>query len=281
MNDFFMEVDGCKIRYRDTGGGGPVILLTHGVGASLETWDAQLNAAQDHPLRFIVWDVPGHGLSDSGDQPYNPPKYANVGWRLLDALGVDKAILAGNSMGGAISVHMAGLQPQRALKLVLLNAASLGKETPLPFRLMTLPLLGRLMNRPNKMAVDQQISAIFYEKFEVPESVRKTITRNVMRPAAQEGFLAAVREMNNFSGQRPELVEATLSVLKSLALPVLFVHGREDLVLPMQHSVAADKLTPNSKLIILEECGHTPQIEMPKAVFEIILDFVLEPQESV
>ncbi len=281
MNDFFMEVDGCKIRYYDTGGDGPVILLTHGVGASLETWEGQLNAAKDHPLRLIAWDVPGHGLSDLGDQPYNPPKYAKVGWRLLDALGVDKAILAGNSMGGAISVHMAGLQPQRALKLVLLNAASLGRESPLPFRLMTLPLLGRLMNRPNKMAVDQQISAIFYEKFEVPESVRKTITRNVMRPGAQEAFLAAVREMSNFSGQRPELVNATLSALKSLTVPVLFIHGREDLVIPVQHSADADKLTPNSRLIILEECGHTPQIEMPEAVFEIVLDFALEPQALV
>lgn len=271
--ELFVEIDGCNIRYRDTGGTSPVVLLTHGIGSSLETWMAQLNLAGDQQMRLIAWDVPGHGLSDFGDQPYGPPKFAEVAWRFLNALGVDKAILAGNSMGGAISVHMAGLQPKRALKLLLLNAATLGKETPLPFRMMTLPLLGDLMARPGQAAVDQQIAAIFYDQSAVTDSVREIATRNVMRPGAQKAFLATIRQMTSLTGQRRDLVDASLSLLSSFSIPVLFIHGRQDAVLPLQHSVDAQKRTPLSKLVILEDCGHTPQIEKPDTVFEILRDF--------
>jgi pimeloyl-ACP methyl ester carboxylesterase len=275
VSDQYITIQGCEIRYRDTGGTGPVVLLTHGIGASLETWEAML-AEADESIRWISWDIPGHGLSDFGDQPYGPSKFARFAWKLLDALDLKEPIvLAGNSLGAAISIHMAGLQPERVCKLGLLNAATLGRETPLPFRLMILPVLGALMTMPGKAAIDNQIKAIFLDSDAVSDEVKAIVKRNVMRPGAQKAFVATLKQMTVFGGQMPSVVDRSLSILASLSCPVLFIHGREDAVIPCAHSVQAQAGTPDSTLLVFEECGHTPQIEKPRETAKALIDLAL------
>ncbi len=268
------KVNGYNIRYCDTGGNGSVVLLTHGIGASLETWNAQL-ADADGQLRLIAWDMPGHGLSDFCDQPYNPLKFAQFAWDFLDALGIEKASLAGNSLGGGVSIAMASLQPQRVERLILIDAATLGRSAPMPFRLMTLPVLGEMMSHPSKISINQQLAALFYKSSTVTDEIRAIVIRNVMRSGANKAFIATLRLMTNLSGQRDEIVSYSLKTLAALAIPVLFVHGRQDAVLPLQHSVDAQRITPESRLLVLEECGHTPQIEKPDEISMAIRDFLL------
>ncbi|WP_175365243.1 alpha/beta fold hydrolase [Marinomonas spartinae] len=274
--DQFISVNGRKIRYQDTGGEGPILLLTHGIGASLETWQEPYALLEKgNQLRVIVWDLPGHGLSDFGNQPYGVEDFAQAAWHFLDALNIDQPItLGGNSLGGAISIHMMNLRPDRVNKLALLNAASLGKESPLPFRLMSLPLLGELMNKPGKQAVDQQIQSIFYEPEKQRPKIEAVITRNVMRPGANKAFLSTLRLMTNFSGQRPALYQKTLSMLKTCPVPVLFVHGTHDMIISIEHTKNAQSITPKSSLLILEECGHTPQVETPEKVANVLTDLI-------
>ncbi len=275
MNDRYLTIQGCKIRYRDTGGTGPAVLLTHGIGASLETWEAML-AEADESIRWVSWDIPGHGLSDFGDQPYGPSKFARFAWKLLDALDLKAPIvLAGNSLGAAISIHMAGFQPERVHKLGLLNAATLGRETPLPFRLMILPVLGVLMAMPGKAAIDNQIKAIFLDSDAVSDEVKAIVKRNVMRPGAQKAFVETLKQMTVFSGQMPSVVDKSLSILASLNSEVLFLHGRQDAVIPCAHSEQAQADTPNSSLVLFDECGHTPQIEKPRETAKALIGFVL------
>ena len=98
MEDLYISVKGYTIRYRDTGGAKPVLLLTHGIGSSLETWEAQADDLADH-LRVISWDLPGHGLSDIPKDAFSIETYAHFAWHFLDALNVDHTIVGGNSMG--------------------------------------------------------------------------------------------------------------------------------------------------------------------------------------
>jgi 2-hydroxy-6-oxonona-2,4-dienedioate hydrolase len=273
MSDHYLTIQGCKVRYRDTGGTGPVVLLTHGIGASLETWEAML-AGVDESIRWISWDVPGHGMSDFEASYADLATIAEAGWQLLDSLNVERAVLAGNSMGGAISIRMAQSKPERTVKLGLLDAATLGRQSPMPFRLMTIPMLGELMTKPGKMAVEQQIEAIFYRSDAISERAREIITRNVMRPGASKAFLAILRNMTSLGGQNKALVAQAQDFLATTQLPVLYIHGRQDQVIPLMHSEQTDQRTANSTLLILEACGHTPQLEEPQAVAKALTDFV-------
>lgn len=176
------------------------VLLTHGIGGSLELWDAQFaDHLQAH--RLIAWDMPGHGISDIGPQPYDPDAFARFAWHFLDALGIQRAVLAGNSLGAAVSVRMAGLAPDRVAGLVLANAATLGREVFAPFRVMTLPVLGELMNRPGPTAVDRQIQAIFHHPGVATAPVRAAINRNVHKPGGVKAFLATLRRMSDLGAE--------------------------------------------------------------------------------
>jgi pimeloyl-ACP methyl ester carboxylesterase len=269
MKDQTIEVDGVSIRYRDSGGPGLPVLLSHGIGGSLELWSRQLEQLGPR-LRLIAWDYPGHGLSGMGDQPYDIPKFARFAWRLVDALGHQRMLLAGNSLGAAISVHMAALAPERCAGLLLANAAALGKEVLMPFRLMSLRGLGELMGKPGPAAVQRQITAIVRDPSVVSPELRQVIARNDAKPGGGKAFLATLRSVTGLGGQRRELVETMRSMLRSMRCPVLFVHGQHDVVLPAAHSVAAQALTPDSRVVVLD-CGHTPQLEKP-AEFNALLE---------
>jgi pimeloyl-ACP methyl ester carboxylesterase len=264
-----ISVDGVQVRYRDSGGTGPAVLLLHGIGGSLELWAQQFVDA-NQSLRLIALDLPGHGLSDFGPQPNAPQTFARFVWQFANALGLDQVHLVGNSMGGAICLQMLVQQPVRVKTVLLADAATLGRDGPLPFRLMTLPVLGELLSRGNAMAVTQQLKAIFHPTFVVSEEVRKTVERNVMRPGAQAAFLATLRQMSDLGGQRADLVDQAQAALRSATQPMLILHGRQDSVIPLTHSENAHQLAVGSRLLLVDHCGHTPQLEQP-AVFNAAL----------
>lgn len=273
MIDSVISVEGVQARYRDSGGPGPAVLLLHGIGGSLELW-AQQFVDTNQGLRLIALDLPGHGLSDFGHQPYALKTFASFVWQFADALGLDKVHLAGNSMGGAICLQMLVQQSARVKTVLLAAAATLGRDGPLPFRLMTLPVLGVLMSRGSAMAVTQQLRAIFHPSFVVSDEVRKTVERNVMRPGAQTAFLATLRQMSDLGGQRADLVREVQAALRSATQPMLILHGRQDSVIPFVHSQNAHKLAVGSRLQLVDNCGHTPQLEQP-AVFNAALQDLL------
>jgi pimeloyl-ACP methyl ester carboxylesterase len=265
MKDHFVNVGGLKLRCRDSGGEGPTALLLHGIGGSLELWSEQFVPTNDD-LRLIAVDLPGHGLSDFSAQPDWPPSFAETMWKLLDQLGVGKVHLVGNSLGGAICLQMHRRQPERVGSMMLAASASLAADAPLPFRLMTLPVLGELMSRPGEAAIRQQIQAIFGKHFVVSPQVHALIRRNVMRPGAQKAFLGCVRKGTTLGGQRADLITEAQESLANSRVPTLLLHGRQDAVIPVAHSEETCRRHPHLLLRVIDDCGHTPQLEQP-AIF--------------
>ena len=269
MNDPFVMIDSARIRYRDSGGAGPAVLMTHGIGESLEFWHRQFDAL-GQTLRLIAWDMPGHGLSDELASAMSLEGQAGVAWKLLDHLGIERVHLVGNSLGAAMSLRMADQLPARVASLVLCNSASLGTEVFGAFKLMSLPWLGELMNKPGPMAVAQQIKAIVLRPDAITPQVRTAIERNVRRPGASAHFLKLLRGMTTLGGQRREVWARSHQILGNLRMPTRIVHGEQDVVLPIAHSIAAHSLCSGSELVRLQDCGHTPQLEQP-AVFNALL----------
>lgn len=272
LTETYLTIGDKKIRYR-VQGQGPAVLFTHGVGASLETWD-QLESGLNTKFQTISWDYPGHGLSDHLPMPYTPDAFAELAWQLLDFLNIESVYLVGNSFGGAVSLRMLNERPAQIKGAALLNAAALGYDNPIPFRLSKVPLISSLLFKANEMAITNQIKSIFYKPEDISEEVKTLIRRNVMRPGNQKGFLKAVQALATLSGQNSKLVEKSYTILRETKLPLLIVHGRQDAVIPVSHSEHAHSISSNSTLLTLEECGHTPQIEKPKELTSALLKFI-------
>jgi pimeloyl-ACP methyl ester carboxylesterase len=97
--------------------------------------------------------------------------------------------------------------------------------------------------------------------------------RNQFKKGGAAAFLATLRATTNLSGQRKSVWEVSQKLLSTLDVPMLILHGRQDAVLPLKHSEAAAKRAKNAKLIVLEDCGHTPQVEKPDEFNAALKDF--------
>ena len=239
------------------------MLLTHGISESLEFWHPQIEAL-GKTMRLVAWDMPGHGESDIPAAAMDLEALARVAWQLLDHLGIEHAHLVGNSLGAAVSLRMVGQNATRARSLLLANSAMLGPEVFTVFKVMTLPFLGELMNKPSTKAVELQINAIVHRAQAISPEVRAAIERNIHRPGGAAYFLATLRMNATLWGQRTAVWQESHRLLSQVKIPTLFLHGKQDPVLPSNHSEQAHALTPDSELLILDECGHTPQLEQPE-----------------
>jgi pimeloyl-ACP methyl ester carboxylesterase len=264
MNPQFIRLGHESVRCIDTGGPGPAVLLTHGIGESLEFWHPQIEALGSS-MRLVAWDMPGHGESDIPMSAMDLQTLARNGWLLLDRLGIGSAHLVGNSLGAAVSLRMAGQNASRARSLLLANSATLGPDVFGAFKVMTLPWLGELMNRPGAKAVEMQIKAIVHRPQAISPKVRAAIERNIHRPGGGAHFLATLRMLTALGGQREAIWEESHRLLRQVKMPTLVLHGRQDVVLPFKHSEQAHALVAGSELQIWGDCGHTPQLEQPAA----------------
>lgn len=262
FRDQYLEVTGFNVRYRERPGMGTPVIMIHGIGESAEFWDRQIENGIGS-RRLIAVDLPGHGLSDFGDQPYDSAeKFAYFVLAFADVMKLNKFSCIGNSLGGAIAISIAGLAPNRLAAMVLASPAMIGQQVFTPFRFMTLPLLGELMTIPSPIAVKMQLNAMFHDPTGCTAQLRQAITRNTYRKGGSKAFLATLRAGVNFSGIRPTFSEKSFAILRATKIPTLFVHGKQDAVLPVAQSVAAAELTPNAQLVTPDQCGHTPQWEI-------------------
>lgn len=263
MTPQFVTVSGLKLRYVDTGGPGLPIILTHGITGSLEYWAAQLEGlGRNH--RIIAWDAPNHGLSDLTGKTEDWDSYARSLLAFADAIGVQAFIAAGNSMGGALSLRAAGLAPERVKGLVLVNAASIGKEITPIFKLFVIPFLGEAMNKPSEAGVGRQIGALVKDPSCVSPELRAVLLRNASRPGATAAFLATLRATLGFRGQNRDLVQQSEALMAGVRCPTLIIHGKQDAVIPYRHSENAARIVPGARLVVFDPCGHTPQVERPE-----------------
>src|SRR5262252_3324744 len=146
----FMQLHGLSVHYRDEGSGLPLVLL-HGTGASLHTWQGW-SAVLRRQLRVIRMDLPGFGLTGpepSGD--YSSAQYVRFLEQVADKLGLRRFHLAGSSLGGLIAWRYAAAHPELVGRLILIDAAGYPKEHPslLVSRLAQVPVLSSVLARMN------------------------------------------------------------------------------------------------------------------------------------
>lgn len=261
-------IGGHRLRFVRAGAGAPVVLV-HGFASSLYTWKDVLPAlAATHDV--VAVDLPGFGGSDRPpDLTFEELPVAVLG--LMDRLGLERAALVGNSMGGGVVAAVAAEQPRRVAALALIDAAGFGLEPedqPGMVRLMMSPLgsvVGGLPGR--RLAVEAALRQVFYDDRLLTDERVAEYMAGVSRP----GTFASMRSLGLSLAHRTGVVEEGLSRIEA---PTLVVWGREDRWIPLadaQHFVDA---IPNAEKVVIDACGHMPQEEKPAQLADILQGFL-------
>jgi pimeloyl-ACP methyl ester carboxylesterase len=255
------------VRYVRRGAGPPVVLV-HGIGSSLFTWRKVLPAlATDHDV--VALDLPGFGGSDVPGNLTSPVLVGAV-LGLLDALRLERVSLVGSSLGGGVSAAITAEHPERVEKLALLDSVGFfagEKDYPQTLRL-TERFGGLLDYLPlRRLVVRKAVGEVFYD----PSLATREEVDEHVAPFARPGAIAAVRSLL-FS--YPSEAEALQREIRSIRRPVLILWGREDRWIPVAHADLFKAAIPNSRVQVLERCGHLPQEERPDEVAPILKAFL-------
>ena len=271
--DQYINVKGVNTRYWTAGDKGPVLLLIHGFGASVEIWQHNIEPLAKF-YRVYAIDLVGFGRTDKHEGTYTPPFMVQFINDALTALNLEKVTLIGLSMGGGLSILYTLRFPHKIDKLVLVDSAGLGKEVIFSMRLMSLPFLGEFVTKPSrKMAylffkpavlnpaqLKGQFTDIYYELFSLP--------------GAQTAMLKVIRFGCNIFGIKKDVLNETLMNLHRITSPTLIIWGRQDAIIPLTQAYYAKEKISNSKLHVIEQCGHMPNFEKPDEFNQVLLDFL-------
>jgi pimeloyl-ACP methyl ester carboxylesterase len=263
-------VDGRRLRYVRTGHG-PAVVLVHGFGSSLYTWkDVIPGLAPDHDV--LALDLPGFGLSDQPpDLKVDDLPRAVLG--LMDRLGIQRAALVGNSLGGGVCVVVAARQPSRVDALVLVDAAGfdLGpSEQPAMVRLAMGPAGGLLFLLPGKRLVVQlALRQVFHD----PGLVTPERVAEYQRAVSRPGTAAAIRSLGESLHDRASLVPDALARVRA---PTLILWGRDDHWIPVADAERFHAALPGSRVVLIDDCGHVPQEERPAVVVKRLREFLAQ-----
>jgi len=263
----FAKVDGVRIHYQEKGVGPPLVLL-HGFTSSTYSWKDVFEPLS-RKFRVIALDLKGFGFSGKPDGDYTRRAQAVLVAHFLDQLKIEKAWIAGNSMGGEVALNFALQNPQRVSGLILIDSGGVavkGSGSLAPGYLLV-PVLGRVLTAlaltSDKLA-REGLEKSFYDDAKV---TAERVAYYYLPLKTRGGQLAALRARTQ-SAQFPFEVE-----LPKIAAPTLIIWGAEDELIPLEAGRRMNAVIKGSKLVIFEKCGHLPQEEVPARVVEEIAKF--------
>jgi pimeloyl-ACP methyl ester carboxylesterase len=270
----FIKINGVDVHYKKYGDGEPVFILLHGFGASLFSW-REVTTSLAEIGTVIAYDRPAFGLTErpmewEGESPYSQDSQVELVIGLMDAMGIEKAILVGNSAGGTISMLTALKYPERVQSLILVDpAVYAGGGAPAWIR----PLLGTPQMRRLGPLFARQIQVRGPEIIETawhdPDKLTPEIVEGYQKPLQIENWDKALWELT-ISSRESGLAER----LAELALPILVITGDDDRIVPTEQSIRLGGEIPNAQLVVIPQCGHVPQEECPAQFMQAITDFL-------
>jgi pimeloyl-ACP methyl ester carboxylesterase len=263
----FESGDGVRLRYVRAGTG-PAVVLLHGFASSIFTWHDVFPAlALGHDV--VAVDLPNSG--GSAIRPDLPPAaYPRLVMGLMDRLGLERASLVGNSLGGGIAVLVAAQHPERVDRLVLIDSLGYNlaaKDRPWVLRAAGFPPVARLIEAlPIRRAmVTLALRQVFFDdRFVTADRIDEYVSP-LLRPgavAAGQAVLASGDDMG------------LPGVVAQVRAPTLVIWGREDAWVPVEHADRFLADIPGARKAVIEGCGHLPQEERSAEVLKLLQDFL-------
>jgi pimeloyl-ACP methyl ester carboxylesterase len=238
-----IEVAGLPIRYLIAGTGPPLVLL-HGAGDNALDWRWVMpDLAATH--RVYAPDLPGSPESARPAADYSPAFFERFVAGFLDTLGIERAAMVGNSLGGLVALRLALSEPTRVTALVLVDSAGLGRAVNSAFTSVNVPGLSEAALPFWRTPVGAyqrawgRTALLFARPGRVPREWLAEQSRLALSPGYLEAHMAVLRAVVSPLGQREELVNR----LPSLKIPTLVVWGARDRVFPESQGRVATNLT--------------------------------------
>ena len=261
----FMEINGMKVHYRDEGEGAPIVLI-HGTGSSLHTWDDWAKSLKDNH-RVIRLDLPAYGLT--GQDPlkrYTSLDYVDLLDDFLHRLGVDSFHLAGNSLGGQVSWLYAANHSDKVKKLVLIDPSGFPFDhTPNIILLAKTPginLFARYFTP--RFFIEQNLKEVYFDDTRIKQATIDRYRNLTLFEGNRQAFIdRSYIERENHTDQ--------LSKIKS---STLILWGKEDEWIPVGDAEKFKAAITDSKVVIMPDTGHVPMEERPLESVSIFLDFI-------
>ena len=266
----FLIIDGVRIHYV-VAGDGPPLLLLHGLGAGSITWALNIEPLSQKYTVYAL-DVPGLGDSDKPNMDYNIKSGALSVKRFIESLEIEHVSLAGCSMGGMIALKTAIDFPNMVDNLILVDAAGLGKNVTWLIRVLSIPVIGEILENPSLRRTRAYLKSVFYNQKLVQNGILNEIHRTRNSPGAKEATLKMIRGTLGLRGIHDEWIMT--EHMKNLDIPVLIIWGAKDMIIPVQNAYNAVYESPSIKLCVFDRCGHWPQMEKSTEFNKLVISFL-------
>lgn len=253
-------VFGQKIRYVEAGSSGPTVILLHGLGGSSQAWQFNI-APLAEKFHVFVPDQIGFGKSDKPLANYRIRTYVDFLDQFCKQLKIERASLVGNSMGGWIAAMFTAAFPDRVEKLVLEDAA--GYAPPKDFDTRVFFALNPTTREGMKLLAGK----VFYNKMFLTDAAIDAAI--AARLAAGDGF--TIKSITESIIRGEDFLDDGVKTIKR---PTLIVWGREDGLTPLSDGERFNKDIPGSKLVVIDQCGHIPNLEKAAEFNAAVLKFL-------
>jgi len=259
-----------------TMGKGRDVLLIHGLGGTKSSFFETAAALSAGGYRVHAIDLPGFGASSKPLRaPYDARWFADSVLCVMDELGIDRAQLVGNSMGGRVAVEVGLRAPERVEGLALLcPAVAFVRRDFHPIVRLLRPEWGLLPHTIPRPLVARQLWSLFHDREAIDEALVNVVVDGFRKiyaaPAGRHAFLASAR---NIYLDAPWGRSGFYTRLAELQPPALFVWGSHDWLIPAGFRHVVDEWLPAARQVVLHGCGHVPQVERPDEIHPLLLDF--------
>jgi pimeloyl-ACP methyl ester carboxylesterase len=263
-----------SISVLSAGTGPETIVCLHGLGGTKASFLPTVSALADS-YRVVAIDLPGFGESDKPiGAPYDAPWFARSTFAAMDALGIERAHVAGNSMGGRVAIEAGLVDSDRTAGLLLLSPALawLRSRPWAPMLRALRPELGLIQPAPRPL-VEAMVRRLVpaanggWTAAGVDEFLRAYLSRS-----GRAAFYAAAR---NIYLDEPHGENGFWTRLETLQCESLFVWGRKDTLVPIGFMKHVERALPKARHVELD-CGHVPQVERPRETHAAIRKFLAE-----
>lgn len=259
----------------------PPLLLLHGLGGTKSSFLPIVPELAKH-YRVIALDLPGFGSSAKPRGVYDARWFAHRVFRFMDQLDMDDALLAGNSMGGRISMEMAMMEPNRVNALACLCPATAFTQRPGLWLVKLLrPELAFAASRLPRRRVLEGLKQLFADAGSIESDWYEAAVDDFMAiwrsPRARMAFSAAARHIYL---EEPMGEKGFYMRLAAMTSPSLYVYGRRDVLISHTYGRRITKALPNSQVVVWNDCGHVPQIEHPERTAKLLVEFFARSSQA-
>lgn len=270
--DRTVEAGGILTHYHEAGSGEPVVLL-HGSGPGVSAW---ANWRLTIPVlaerfRVLAPDIVGFGYTERPEHVrYSLDTWIDHVWGFMDALGIERASIVGNSLGGRITLGMALQRPDRLDRMVLMGSPGVGMT-------VTEGLRALRAYEPSYEAMRDLLTNYFAVD---PSIITDDLVKDRYEASVAPGAFEAYRAMffdPKHGGNDLGIDEGDVVKIET---PALIVHGREDKVVPVEVGSNMLQLLPNADMHVFSRCGHWTQIERSVEFSELVSHFIARSAES-